>query len=81
MKKVRKSFIRRRNSSAEDHEEYRRKSQETEPEPEEQVRPRCNSKHSYLSRIRSKSDDEVFDGSLDRRFVVEIAMLLFVELN
>jgi hypothetical protein len=66
MRKVRKSLIRRRNSSAEDYEDYRKKNKEEE---DEGVRPRCASKHSYLSRMRSKSDEEVFEGASDRRFV------------
>ena len=70
MRKVRKSLIRRRNSSAEDYEDYRRKSKGDEEEGIGQCRPRANSKHSYLSRMRSKSDEEVFESSLDRRFVV-----------
>ena len=82
MRKVRKSLIRRRNSSAEDYEDYRRKSKGDEEEEEgvSQCRPRANSKHSYLSRMRSKSDEEVFESSLDRRFVVLKPLLFCVSL-
>ncbi|KAL5252068.1 hypothetical protein ACHWQZ_G015020 [Mnemiopsis leidyi] len=68
--KVRKSLIRRRNSSAEDCEDYRRKSKGDEEDEDSvgQCRPRANSKHSYLARMRSKSDEEVFESSLDRRY-------------
>ena len=85
MRKVRKSLIRRRNSSAEDHDDYRSKSKEIEEEEEEeevQVRPRCNSKHSYLARVKSKSDEEVFlGGTFDRRSVFWLRLFPFENLG